>query len=40
MNEIDVSYREGGQPILLYQRKEYEVSISHDGDYAIAIVIL
>lgn len=40
MNEIDVSYCEGGQPILLYQRKEYEVSISHDGDYAIAIVIL
>mgnify|MGYP002520677897 FL=1 len=40
MNEIEISYLEGGQPILIYQRKEYQVSISHDGDYAIAIVII
>lgn len=40
MNQIDVSYLENGQPILKYDGNEYEVSISHDGDYAFAVVIL
>jgi phosphopantetheine--protein transferase-like protein len=39
-NDIDVHYREGGQPVLSYQGQDYEVSISHDGDYAIAVVLI
>ena len=40
MKEIDVKYRPSGQPVLCYDGKEYEVSISHDGDYAFAVVII
>lgn len=40
LSEIDVSYRQSGQPILSYKGKEYEVSIAHDGGYAIAVVII
>jgi phosphopantetheinyl transferase (holo-ACP synthase) len=40
LNLIDVSYREDGSPILTYQGKEYEVSIAHDGGYAISVVII
>ena len=29
-----------GAPTLTYQNREYEISISHDGDYAVAIVKL
>ena len=29
---------ESGAPILTYEGKHYPVSISHDGDYAVAIV--
>lgn len=40
LSAIDVRYREGGQPFLVYEGREYEVSIAHDGGYAIAVVIL
>jgi len=40
LNEIDVSYRVGGGPVLRYQGQDYEVSISHDGGYAISVVII
>jgi holo-[acyl-carrier protein] synthase len=40
LNDIDVSYREDGSPILHYQGADYEVSISHDGGYAISVVII
>jgi holo-[acyl-carrier protein] synthase len=39
-NDIDVHYREGGQPVLTYEGKDYELSISHDGGYAIAVVLI
>ncbi|MEG0034299.1 MAG: holo-ACP synthase [Bacilli bacterium] len=38
--EISIINLNSGQPILYYQEKEYEVSISHEKEYAIAIVIL
>lgn len=37
--DIKVLYRESGAPYILYNDTEYEVSISHDGDYAIAVVL-
>ncbi len=40
MNEIEINYRESGQPFIYFDSKEYEVSISHDGDYAMAVVII
>ena len=36
--DIEVLYKDNGAPYILYKNKQYEVSISHDGDYAIAIV--
>jgi holo-[acyl-carrier protein] synthase len=39
-NEIDVSYDALGAPQLNYQGKVYPVSISHDGGYAISVVII
>lgn len=41
MNEIEVLNKENGAPFIIYDNKVFEdVSISHDGDYAIAVVIL
>jgi|LAHS01.1.fsa_nt_gb holo-[acyl-carrier protein] synthase len=40
LNDIDVSYRDDGSPILRYEGHDYEVSISHDGGYAISVVII
>lgn len=40
MNQIDIFYLEGGKPILSYDGNEYEISISHDGDYAFAVVLV
>ncbi|MFA6620432.1 MAG: holo-ACP synthase [Bacilli bacterium] len=40
LNDIDVSYRKEGAPVLTYRGQEYEVSISHDGGYAISVVII
>ena len=35
---IEVLYKDNGAPYILFDNKTYEVSISHDGDYAIAVV--
>lgn len=35
--EIEIFYRDSGEPYILYKSKEYELSIAHDGDYAVAI---
>ena len=35
--EIEVLYDNNGAPYILYKNKNYEVSIAHDGDYAISI---
>lgn len=40
LKEIEVLYKDDGSPYILYKEEEYEVSISHDGDYAIAVVII
>jgi len=40
LSEIEVLSKEGGAPYLLYKGKEYGVSISHDGGFAIAIVLI
>lgn len=34
---IEVLYKDNGAPYILYNNKKYEVSIAHDGDYAVAI---
>lgn len=39
LSEIEIRYRKGGQPYLLFGGKEYECSISHDGGYAFAVVL-
>ncbi len=39
-HNIRVLYDENHAPYLEYQGKRYEVSIAHDGDYAIAVVIM
>ena len=36
--DIEVLYKESGAPYILYKGETYQVSISHDGDYAIAVV--
>lgn len=39
LRRIEVLYRGANQaPYILFANVEYDVSISHDGDYAIAIV--
>lgn len=39
LQSIEVLYRgENQAPFILYQLVEYDVSISHDGEYAIAVV--
>lgn len=35
---IEIFYKESGAPYILFEGKTYELSISHDGDYAIAVV--
>ena len=41
MNQIEVLNKDCGAPYIIYDNKVYEdVSISHDGDYAVAVVIL
>lgn len=40
MSDIDISYTEDGQPELFYDGEKYSVSISHDGDYSFAVVII
>lgn len=38
LKEIKVLYNKRGAPIIRYHRKTYDVSISHDGDYVVAVV--
>jgi holo-[acyl-carrier protein] synthase len=38
--DIEILPSEKGRPVLRYQNQDFEVSISHDGDYAIAVVML
>lgn len=37
-HHIDIVYQRDGRPEIVHDNKRYPVSISHDGDYAIAIV--
>jgi holo-[acyl-carrier protein] synthase len=38
---ISILYdKNSGAPILYYENKQYDVSISHDGDYAVAVVVV
>lgn len=39
-SEVDVSYEKTGAPFILYNGKRYSCSISHDGDYAFAVVVI
>lgn len=40
LNEIEVLNYDSGKPYIKYKEKIYKVSISHEKDYAIAIVII
>lgn len=40
LNKIEVRYEKTGAPYIFYQGKRYEMSISHDGDYAISVVLI
>lgn len=37
---IEVLNAEDGAPFIRFQGKQYQVSLSHDGDYVIAMVII
>ncbi|HZJ89471.1 MAG TPA: holo-ACP synthase [Bacilli bacterium] len=37
LKTIEITVEPGGKPVLTFQGKTYDVSIAHDGDYAIAI---
>ena len=37
-HHIDIVYQRDGRPEISYGGKTYPVSISHDGDYAVAVV--
>lgn len=40
LNEIEVLNFDSGKPYIKYKEKIYKVSISHEKDYATAIVII
>lgn len=40
LTNIEILRDDEGAPYVLYNDKRYECSISHDGDYAIAVVII
>lgn len=40
MKEVEVVLDEDGQPSILFQGERHPLSISHDGDYAMAVVLL
>lgn len=37
-HHLDIVYTKEGKPEIVYKKKRFAVSISHDGDYAVAIV--
>jgi phosphopantetheine--protein transferase-like protein len=39
-NAVEILYRETGAPYIVYNGKQYPCSISHDGGYAMAVVII
>lgn len=39
LNEIEVLYDENGAPYILYKGTVYQTSISHDGGFAISVVL-
>ena len=40
LTAISILNNEDGAPVLYYQNQQYEVSIAHDGAYAVAVVHL
>jgi holo-[acyl-carrier protein] synthase len=40
LSTIEVLNREDGSPYILFNGDTYEVSLSHDGEYVIAMVII
>jgi len=40
LSSIEVLHEDDGAPYILFKKKTYFVSISHDGEYAIALVII
>ena len=40
LSTIEVLHREDGSPFIQFQENTYQVSISHDGEYVIAMVII
>lgn len=40
LSSIEVLHEDDGAPFILFKKKTYLVSISHDGEYAIAMVII
>jgi holo-[acyl-carrier protein] synthase len=40
LSSIEVLNREDGSPYILFNLDTYEISISHDGEYVIAMVIM
>ena len=40
LSTIEVTLKEHGQPFILFQGKIYNLSIAHDGEYAIAFVVI
>ncbi len=37
-HHLDIVYSKDGRPEMVYKNKRFSVSISHDGDYAVAVV--
>ena len=40
LTTIEVLNAEDGAPFIRFQEKQYQVSLSHDGEYVIAMVII
>ncbi|OPZ34533.1 MAG: Holo-(acyl-carrier-protein) synthase [Tenericutes bacterium ADurb.BinA155] len=40
LKTIEILYQETGAPYIVYNKQQYAVSISHDGEYAMAVVTL
>lgn len=38
--EVEILRKSNGQPYGIYKEQEFSVSISHDGEYAFAVVVL
>ena len=39
MNQIAITYSENGQPVASLATQKFEVSISHHGDYTVAVAM-